>query len=171
MSWKFWEKYRNHLSVPTIDSETAAQTGDAACPLVASGDKLPGLLQTEETGFQVQTGSQRLRLHPCESCGACCAFFLVSFPGSESDDIAGGLVPHGMSGRCGDTRRFMHGTETRHPRCVALQGVVGSSVSCSIYENRPTICRSFSRSWENNSGNMLCDRARAVFGLQPFSQY
>ena len=171
MSWEIWKKYSRTLPAPSIDPAKIGKAGDAACPLIVSCDKLSDLLQTKETGFEIKTGPHRLRVHPCESCGACCAFFLVSFPSSESDDIAGGSVPHGMSDRCSETKRFMNGTETRNPRCIALQGVVGSRVFCSIYENRPTICRAFNRSWENNSGNMLCDRARAVFGLQPFSQY
>jgi len=65
----------------------------------------------------------------------------------------------------------MKGTEMHHPRCHALQGTIGSRVSCLIYANRSSTCRNFTRSWENNIGNTLCDKARAVFGLEPFSQY
>lgn len=76
-----------------------------------------------------------------------------------------------MSGLLNCFQRFMKGTETISPRCIALEGHVGFNVRCSIYEHRPSTCRNFRLSWENNTGNILCDRARAVFGLQPFSQY
>lgn len=33
--------------------------------------------------------------------------------------------------------------ERHHYACAALQGTVGTKVECSIYENRPTVCRTF----------------------------
>ena len=108
---------------------------------------------------------------PCETCGACCAFFCVSFPSSETSDCAGGLVPIDMTTQLNKDKCFMKGTLTKNPRCVALQGKVGYKVKCSIYENRPSTCRKFNVSWENNTGNYLCDRSRIFFGLQSFSKY
>ncbi len=171
MSWKFWVKYSKPPPSPVIDPVTISTVADAPPPLILPCKAISGLLQNTEFGLQILTASPGKPVHPCESCGACCAFFLVSFPSGETDDCEGGVVPFGMSGCSSETRRFMNGTEKRSPRCMALQGVVGKRVACSIYEKRPTTCRAFNRSWENDTGNTLCDRARSVFGLQPFSQY
>jgi Fe-S-cluster containining protein len=47
-------------------------------------------------------------------------------------------------------------------RCIALKGVVGEQVSCSIYERRPNVCRNFT------AGDSICDYARqAAFGVSP----
>lgn len=109
--------------------------------------------------------------NPCLRCGACCAFFLVSFPPNEADPGFGGLVPLELTGESADLRRYMRGTETKKPRCIALNGFVGTRVNCRIYLDRPSTCRAFCRSWEHDVGNHLCDRARAAYGMQVFSQY
>lgn len=113
----------------------------------------------------------QIKKSPCEACGACCAFFRVSVPNAETDDLPGGLVPTDLTFFLNNAQKYMKGTETTAPRCIALEGKVGFHVTCRIYENRPSTCREFKLSWENNIGNRLCDRARGVFGLQAFSQY
>jgi len=112
-----------------------------------------------------------MKRNPCQACGACCAFFCVSFPDSETDYFAGGLIPFDMTLPLNKLYRFMKGTKTKSPRCIALEGRIGVTVKCLIYENRSSSCRNFKRSWENDTGNFLCDRARAYFGLQPYSKY
>lgn len=107
--------------------------------------------------------------NPCQRCGACCAMFHVTFPEAEADNLPGGIVPEAMTQVLKGHRRVMKGTAGRAPKCIALAGTIGASVRCSIYENRPSICRDFSVSWKNGRGNPLCDRARAVYGLPPFS--
>jgi Fe-S-cluster containining protein len=47
--------------------------------------------------------------------------------------------------------------KTCNNRCVALSGVVGESVSCTIYENRPQACRQF------KAGSALCLEARKSY--------
>lgn len=113
----------------------------------------------------------RAKINPCVSCGACCALFLVSFPNDESDHCPDGVVPFELSGALPNSRRYMKGTNGMNPRCVALEGFVGTQVKCKIYKDRPSSCRAFCRSWEDNVGNHLCDRARRAYGLQAFSQY
>ena len=112
-----------------------------------------------------------MRISPCETCGACCAFFRVSFPDTETNNVLGGVVPFDLTLPSNGPERVMKGSETQNTRCIALEGKVASRVKCSIYENRPSTCRKFNLSWENDRGNFLCDRARAFYGLQPFSQY
>ena len=111
-----------------------------------------------------------MKLNPCETCGACCAFFAVSFPECEITDHTG-LVPSDLTLSEKISERIMRGTQTSHPRCIALEGRIGSRVKCSIYASRPSTCRNFIRSWEAGTGNDLCDRARQIYGLLPFSPY
>lgn len=107
----------------------------------------------------------------CHTCGACCASFIVAFPNDEIDIEIGGVVPCAMTLPLDGFRSYMKGTKSKDRRCVALEGSVGHSVNCAIYENRPSTCRNFNRSWEFNKGNELCDKARLAYGLQSFSKY
>lgn len=102
--------------------------------------------------------------HPCMSCGACCAFFRVSFYWAEADD-AGGSVPVELTEPVASLFRCMCGTNQRQSRCIALVGTPGESTSCRIYLNRPSTCREFVMSWEAGQANEACDRARASYGL------
>jgi hypothetical protein len=151
LHWQFWK--RKERSLPALVPEIAANLSE-----VAIGSAAKGLAQSVQS-------------NPCLYCGACCAFFLVSFPDHEADTVPGGVVSSQMCGISANSRRFMHGTETKNPRCVALDGFIGTLVQCRIYQTRPSTCRTFKRSWEDGDGNFLCDRARAAYGLQVFSQY
>ncbi|MCC3701479.1 YkgJ family cysteine cluster protein [Rouxiella badensis] len=108
--------------------------------------------------------------NPCVSCGACCAYFRVSFYWAESEE-AGGVVPQALTEQVTPFLSCMQGTNVpKSPRCVALDGEIGKSVSCSIYLNRPTPCREFDQSGLNDVANEACDRARARYGLPPLMQ-
>ena len=78
--------------------------------------------------------------HPCLSCGACCAHYRVSLHWSEAEPDLGGRVPVALTETFGPHQRCMRGTWAERPHCVALQGTVGASVSCSIYDARPGTC-------------------------------
>lgn len=103
---------------------------------------------------------------PCLSCGACCAFFRVSFYWAELAS-AGGQVPDSHADPLPPHRAVMRGTHSATPRCAALQGRVGEAVCCSIYENRPSPCREFTSSVEVPGGAPDCERARRAVGLPP----
>lgn len=105
-------------------------------------------------------------LNPCMSCGACCAYFRVSFYWAEADD-AGGLVPSHLTEPLTPFLRCMSGTNQKQSRCVALAGTPGESACCTIYAQRPSPCREFLMSGENGEINEACDRARARYGLAP----
>ena len=115
----------------------------------------------------LNTEAKYMTFNPCLTCGACCAFFCVSFPNNE----AGDNVPIEMTSILDQSRCFMNGTQAKNPYCIALKGKVGTQVECLIYSNRPSCCRNFFRSWQNGKGNSLCDKARTYYGLHPFSQY
>jgi hypothetical protein len=111
--------------------------------------------------------------NPCLRCGACCAHFRVSFYWGEADAARGGTVPVEFTEDLTDFRRCMKGTNQPHPRCVALQGVIGQAVRCSIYADRPTPCREFAVDWTpaglvtETEDLARCAAARAAWGLPP----
>ena len=112
-----------------------------------------------------------LKLNPCSTCGACCAYFKVSFLSCEVDDHEGGVIPVAFTEGINRTHSAMKGTRGFFKRCAALDGVIGQHVSCAIYQERPSTCRAFLATWENACCNTTCDRARSSYGLQPFGEY
>lgn len=114
------------------------------------------------------------RGNPCLHCGACCAYYRVSFYWSEADEGQGGLVPFELTEEVTPLRRCMKGTNQKQPRCVALQGEIGRTVRCSIYPRRPSPCRKFGITCTDGllrargDEQERCNRARAAWGLPPF---
>jgi Fe-S-cluster containining protein len=104
-------------------------------------------------------------------CGACCAYYRISFDSNEVDDNPGGIIPLQLTVKLAGSRSAMMGTEKKPVRCQALIGQITLSVCCSIYDKRPSTCRNFLSIWEHNVINALCDRARAAYGLMPLSYY
>lgn len=99
----------------------------------------------------------------CISCGACCAaFVLVAAPPDNgvpddncwliTDDVAGSEIT---------VDRFVRRRESDFA-CAMLAGEVGDRVSCTVYEDRPTMCRIF------EAGSDRCHAVRRAFGLEPF---
>lgn len=97
-------------------------------------------------------------IHPCNSCGACCAHFRVSFHWLEAS-LRGlptdGLIPVTPHLVC------LPGTAAAPVRCGFLEGSIGSQTSCSVYSSRPSPCR------EVMPGDAQCLKARAAHGLPP----
>ena len=105
--------------------------------------------------------------HPCLRCGACCAYFRVAFHWSEAEAFLGGVVPPERTAKLDPHRLAMRGTDRRAPRCESLEGVVGTRAACSIYAQRPSVCRELVPSWESGAPSPQCDRARLAHGLVP----
>lgn len=97
-------------------------------------------------------------VNPCLACGACCAFYRVSFYWAEikersiPDKLIEQLTPH---------HACLAGTNNPSPRCIALEGEVGKCVSCTAYEQRPSPCQ------ELQIGDDKCNKARQKYGLPP----
>ncbi len=115
---------------------------------------------------QTLTSQSNLQDNPCISCGACCAYFRVSFYWAEAED-GGGTVPVSMTEKLNAFMSCMKGTNEPNPRCINLRGEIGQSVSCAIYDKRPSPCREFTQAWETDDYNEACERARAAHGLPP----
>jgi Fe-S-cluster containining protein len=94
--------------------------------------------------------------HPCLTCGACCAHYRVSFYWSEAEARG---VPEPLFEQVNPWMACMVGTGEKPVRCAALQGEVGKGVSCSIYAQRPSPCRSV------EIGDERCIAARAAYGM------
>lgn len=97
------------------------------------------------------------RAFDCTSCGACCQTWEVievsEGEGREiSDMVEASTAMPGFS--------LAMKTTGLERRCVALEGKVGSCVSCRIYAKRPMVCRDFS------PGDSACLDARLVAGLE-----
>ncbi len=113
------------------------------------------------------------RENPCLACGACCAFFRVSFYWGETTDSPEGTVPAHLTENITPFVRAMKGTDRKQPHCVALEGDVGQTVRCHIYENRPSPCRDFAVDFVDGQvvaspeDHERCSRARARYNLLP----
>lgn len=104
-------------------------------------------------------------LHPCLRCGACCAFFRVSFHWSEADAGHGGTVPIELTEPLRTHERAMRGTSQAAPRCIALDADIGRYSRCTIHERRPSACAQVPASFEFGAASVQCDKARIAHGL------
>lgn len=104
--------------------------------------------------------------NPCLTCGTCCAHFRVSLVlGRNRLGLGAECSPR--TGRANISIFVRKGTNNKHPRCVALQGVIDNQVNCLIYNFRPTACRDFAISGQNNQPNNLCEQTRKSWKLRP----
>ncbi len=106
-------------------------------------------------------------MSPCQSCGACCASYRVSFSCCEVDDRPGGQVPEALVESIAPNLVCMRGTGSAPMRCTALRGTIGEAVSCAIYEFRSSACREFAPLAAVGRGDQACDEARRRHGLAP----
>jgi len=117
---------------------------------------------------KVETANSNL-INPCLTCGACCAFYRVSFYWRERDDSQPEGVPEEWREDLNAFRCVMKGTNQSNPRCIALSGTIGKQVFCEIYERRPSVCRELEPSYKNGHPEPKCDRARSAYGLAPLT--
>lgn len=95
----------------------------------------------------------------CQQCGACCAAFRVSFYWTETTAHPDGTVPGELTTPVTPHLVAMRGTDVLPSRCIALDGEVGQSVSCSIYPLRSSTCH------DCEAGSEKCNRARQQHSL------
>lgn len=89
----------------------------------------------------------------CQRCGGCCAYS-ASWPVLMGERDGEG-IPEDLID-CGNWRMQSYGN-----RCAALEGEIGSKVACSVYENRPLVCREF------EAGSEDCRMVRRRLKLDP----
>lgn len=93
--------------------------------------------------------------YDCLTCGACCTtvtnkvvVFKVEFDDSKfshGKHIKQFTLPDG------ENYKMKFSIEGK---CIALDGQIGKCVSCTIYENRPLVCRTF------EAGGTNCKNSR-----------
>lgn len=116
---------------------------------------------------------QRKKLDPnknyCLDCGACCMFFKVWFPKTESSEF-GGQVPQEYVEKYDKRNMNMIGRGKFNDKvfCKSLTGEIGKKVFCTIYENRPSVCRAFEVISPEGDQNPRCAKARKAAGLEPW---
>lgn len=93
----------------------------------------------------------------CLSCGACCAYFRVSFYWAE-----GLAMPEHFTEPVTAVYSCMVGTNQQNPRCIALTGEIGKQVSCGMYEARSSSCK------EVQIADEQCNKARRAHHMIPF---
>lgn len=119
---------------------------------------------------QIFSNSNGKKLDPeknyCLDCGACCNYFKVYFSKKESSDF-GGQVPSDFVEKYDSKNMNMIGRQKFKSgnRCKALEGEIGKEVSCSIYANRPSVCRAFEVISPEGVQNPRCKKAREHYGL------
>lgn len=106
----------------------------------------------------------------CQSCGACCVSLRITMPRLELDSHPGGQVPAGLTDPYTATTACMREHPDVPGRCIALEGVVGVAVSCTIYANRPEACREFAPLTIIGRGDAACNDVRRRCGLPPLAE-
>lgn len=71
----------------------------------------------------------------CTKCGACCAVLEKWAEVDQSDKIPLELL------QTGDVLPFAMKTIGDDNRCIALEGQINKDCKCTIYPNRPKVCR------------------------------
>jgi len=85
----------------------------------------------------------------CQSCGACCATWPVIFLQPQS-------VPMDKRSNPSSNIFIMNATNLR---CDCLSGEIGKETNCEIYENRSSVCSTFS------IRSAKCNEARRNYNL------
>jgi Fe-S-cluster containining protein len=103
----------------------------------------------------------------CQTCGACCVqlgpydgnayVYLDKREAQLMRSLGLPVVETAMGSRC--LGAAAHEGAAGRPACVAFAGELGGRCGCSIYENRPSVCR------ELEVGDELCRQAREQAGL------
>jgi Fe-S-cluster containining protein len=97
--------------------------------------------------------------NPCLSCGACCAHFRIMLHGDEVEPV--GHVPRALVNPVG-AAFCMKGTDVYPPLCIALEGEMGQAVRCTIYDQRPLVCREFNEYELDGAANPSCFKLRGL---------
>jgi Fe-S-cluster containining protein len=105
--------------------------------------------------------------YDCQACGACCVqqppfdgrsyVFLDRQEAKEMRRLGLTVVQAALGGSFLGCRT--HAGAGGRPACVAFQGQVGGTCGCSIYADRPRVCRQFA------VGEQDCREAREQAGL------
>lgn len=117
------------------------------------------------------TSSSKTEDLDCLTCGVCCVCpyedrYFIDMTLREARELDRSqlkyLFPLNQTPGGGEVYRYLRTKTFQHEGitfcvCAALQGVPTQKVSCSIYKNRPRICRIFEK------GSVECQEVRNQF--------
>ena len=106
----------------------------------------------------------------CCRCGACCATYRITLPRADLANRPGGWVPVELTECYTPTTACMRDNPDTPGRCIALEGMIGENVRCTIYAQRPAACRDFAPLSALGMGDESCDEARRRHGLTPLGE-
>ena len=95
----------------------------------------------------------------CQACGACCAYSAEWPRFSLEDDAALARIPEQFVDDANGRMRCIG------DRCSALQGEIGGTTACGVYEVRPDVCRACL------PGDDACAMARRRHGLPDLPEH
>ncbi|NNF00150.1 MAG: YkgJ family cysteine cluster protein [Pyrinomonadaceae bacterium] len=98
----------------------------------------------------------------CLDCGVCCSAVLtvqVAKSDPTPDELLWEITIEGKNRSVTVDKTMRRIGE--NGRCIALEGELGKSISCNIYEKRPNLCRLF------DAGSDKCHALRRAFGFEP----
>lgn len=98
----------------------------------------------------------------CQTCGACCValpWIDVKQSDATPEENFWDITIEAQNGETIVSRQLRRDAETGD--CLALQGEIGNSVKCSIYQARPDDCRKF------EAGSDKCHALRRGYGIEP----
>lgn len=107
-------------------------------------------------------------VYDCVTCGACCCNPDENREIGYIDYIE--VDPHDRIMKKPDlVRRLVvldddlvpHMRLSQHQRCAALTGRLGEKALCSVYQDRPSVCREFT------AGSKRCKQYRIERGIDP----
>lgn len=98
---------------------------------------------------------------PCTTCGACCAYFKVTYPKLNNE-----FVPKHRVIEINKTTNALKGADKFKGKCEALTGEIGKVGICDMYESRPHVCRDFPVWMPNGKQNPRCVKARVYHGIE-----
>lgn len=97
----------------------------------------------------------------CLDCGVCCATFRIMFNKKENPQMSKHEQRIHFISK--DTY-IMKGSERfGKGKCNALVGTINKDAYCSIYEDRPNVCRAYQRVLPNGKINPRCIQARNTY--------
>ena len=91
--------------------------------------------------------------HPCLTCGACCAFFRVSFHWSEADPEMGGVVPIELT----EPLRALREHGLRVPHDVRVTGFDDIPLAASVSPPLTTVAQD-----TKQAGQLLVEKLLAL---------
>ena len=112
---------------------------------------------SEADAYNLSQPVQSESSSPCTTCGACCSYSAEWPRFSTEDDEALARIPEAL------VAENLSGMRCDGERCMALDGKIGVATRCTIYADRPQVCR------DCQPGDEECQMARARYGFPPIA--